>query len=235
MRSLRIILQRYQGLPQSFRELNFSLQLLSILRSLGWHRSLRRSASVDLQGNPIPWFTYPAIQWLASRVKPSDSVFEFGAGHSTLWFSARVRKLIAVEHSEAWFNYVRGLVGPNVTLLLRPCLGNETEGNGESEYVRSIEEVSEEGFDVIEIDGEQRVPCILAAARKLKQDGLIILDNSERTAYRAGIEYLMQEKFGRIDFFGGVPGYGTWGCTSVFGKFLSRWTGGEGLLPCSED
>lgn len=226
----QVVHQRSQGLPRNLRELNFSLQLLSILRRLGWHRSVSRKACTDCEGDPLPWYTYPAIDWLANRVKPSDRVFEFGGGYSTLWFSRRVHTVVTVEHNQAWFNRLQQLVGANVTLLLSPSSGDEVKSKGQSEYLRPIEQYPQRGFDVIAIDGVERVSCVFAAVARLREDGIMIFDNSDRPIYREGIEYLRQAGFGRIDFYGFVPGCGTRGCTSVFGRFVSRWTSAEAPL-----
>ena len=53
-------------------------------------------------GAPLPWFTYAAIEFLAERVDRSWRVFEYGAGNGTLWWSARVREVHAVEADAGW-------------------------------------------------------------------------------------------------------------------------------------
>ena len=78
-RLLKVLQQRLRGIPRTPREVNFSLQALSVMRSLGWHRSLHEGHPVDKGGSPIPWYTYAALEWLAPRVKRTDVVFEFGA------------------------------------------------------------------------------------------------------------------------------------------------------------
>jgi|SRR5580700_6539557 hypothetical protein len=101
---------RVQGVPRGISEPNYSLQLLSSLRSLGWQRSVRHDASLAPEGQPQVWYTYSAIQWLTDRLKPDDRVFEFGCGHSTLWFSARVRQVVSIEHNQAWFDRLQARV-----------------------------------------------------------------------------------------------------------------------------
>jgi hypothetical protein len=46
-----------------------SLTVLSSLRRLGWQKSIRRGP-VDAAGDPIPWITYPAIDWI-DRIRPT--------------------------------------------------------------------------------------------------------------------------------------------------------------------
>ena len=72
--------------------------MLGILRDEGWHLSIRQRAPVDADGRPLPWYCYSAFEWLSSRLKSSDRVFEFGSGFSTLWYAERVQEVIAVEN-----------------------------------------------------------------------------------------------------------------------------------------
>ena len=75
---------------------------------------------------------------------------------------------------------------------------------------------SKEQYDLIIIDGADRINCARNAVKSLKPSGVIIWDNSDREEYRAGYEFLVLEGFKRIDFFGHGPiGYREW-CTSVF-------------------
>jgi hypothetical protein len=219
---------RGRGLPRTVRELNFSLQLMSQLRSLGWHRSVRMGLAADRTGNPLPWYTYPAIEWLEPRIRASDSVFEFGAGQSTLWFASHAREVVSVEHNVAWYQRLSTRVGPNVSLQLRPTDASERGDDSEdSEYAAAIDAYPQQSFDVVAIDGVERVACIRHTISRLKLDGLLILDNSDRPWLRAGIELLLQEGFGRVDFHGFVPAYGTYNCTSVFWPSQSRWSSAD--------
>src|SRR5262245_45633131 len=51
----------------------------------GWARSLRSMAPLELDGEPLPWIPYAAVDFLIERLGPGMSVFEVGAGHSTLF------------------------------------------------------------------------------------------------------------------------------------------------------
>jgi hypothetical protein len=233
---LRLV-DRSRGLPRTFRELNYSLQLMSILRGLGWHRSVRARVAKDSAGDPLPWYSYPAIQWLQARIRGSDSVFEFGAGQSTLWFAAHVREIVSVEHDVEWHRRLRVQIGPNVTLLLRhPADAPEHgivrgEGREGSEYAAAIDVYPQQTFDLIAVDGVERVECVRHSISRLRPDGLLILDNSDRPGLRAGIDLLGQEGFGRVDFHGLVPAFGTYSCTSVFWRNHSRWSGADAQIP----
>ncbi len=85
-----------------------------------------------------------------------------------------------------------------------------------SEYVKSISECPGE-FDIIIIDGNHRYECAIEALKKLKDDGIIILDNSDW--HQKTAELLRNADLIEVDMsgFGPINGY-TW--TTSF--FLSR-------------
>ena len=70
-------------------------------------------------------------------------------------------------------------------------------------YVNSIEKYPQKYFDIIFIDGRARNSCVKKSLTKIRQDGIIILDNSERTIYHESI--LLLSKYKRIDFYGFGP------------------------------
>jgi hypothetical protein len=223
--AVNVLSQRVKGIPRTLRELNYSLQLLSILRGRGWQQSLRLGKPIDRNGEPIPWYTDSALEWLGPRISAADTVFEYGAGHSTAWYSHRAKHVVSVEHDANWLEQVRPLVAGETLLLYRHSSGSEANSQGESAYFRSIEEFPPSSFDVIVIDGVERVQCAQVAPSRLQADGIIVLDNSDWPILREAVETLHKNGFGRIDFYGFVPQVGTRNCTSIFSKFDSpKWT-----------
>lgn len=219
---VRVLKQRIRGVPRTPRELNYSLQMLSVMRGLGWHQSVAQNLA---NGDLKPWYTYPALEWLAPRVKPTHRVFEFGGGCSTVWYSRHAGEVITVEHDSLWLDRVRTMVGTNATLLHRDAVGGQIAGEGDSPYYSAIEEYAPKSFDIIVIDGMERVRCASVAPVYLRDDGIIVFDNSDRPKFQAGIDHLRRQGFGRIDFYGFVATLGTRSCTSVFWRqFDNRWT-----------
>ena len=92
-----------------------------------------------------------------------------------------------------------------------------------SPYVASLEEFEPGAFDIIAIDGMERVACARVAPARLRNDGIIICDDSDRPAFRPGIDYLHRQGFGRVDFYGFVSQVGVRKCTSVFFTTAARW------------
>src|SRR5204862_931313 len=79
----------------------------------GHFRSSLRARSVDRNGNPIPWYTYPAVDFLAGKDFNGKRILEFGAGHSTLWWMNRAAEVVGIEGSEAWVRILQTQINTN--------------------------------------------------------------------------------------------------------------------------
>ena len=172
-------------------------EMLPYLVESGWIASRRRRQSIDRDGNPIPWITYPALDFVTPRVGAAMTVFEFGSGNSTLWWSERVAQVMAVEHDLGWATKVAEMLPGNASVKHVPL-----EPGGD--YCRYAQ-VSGQRFDVIVVDGRDRVNCALSSIECLHPDGVIIWDNTERGRYAAGLRALGKEGFRRIGFRGPSP------------------------------
>jgi predicted O-methyltransferase YrrM len=60
-------------------------------------------------------------------------------------------------------------------------------------------------YDVIVIDGRHRNNCMTQSLKRIKPNGIIILDNSDRTEYAQGIRHLTTSGFRMIEFSGFCP------------------------------
>ena len=169
----------------------------SPLRTDGWLRSVRTNRSVDANGRPMPWITYPAIDFLSPRLNRTLSAFEWGSGGSTQWLAERVRIVDSCEHDPAWFERVRAGLPANCTLVHRPL----EDGN---RYAEAIGETGH-AYDLVVIDGRQRVECSTACLTRLSPGGVVVWDNTDREEYAAGLRALAGQGFHRVDFWGLAP------------------------------
>jgi predicted O-methyltransferase YrrM len=168
----------------------------SFLRESGWLRSKASHRPEDERGNPIPWITYSSLSFLMRRVRPDMSVFEFGAGSSTLWWAGRVRQVVSCEHDRQWFEKIRSAIPANATITCADVKSGQ--------YCRSILSY-QNAFDVVVIDGRDRIQCAHNCLGALKSSGVVIWDNADRTEYEAGYQFLAAHGFRRIDFTGMGP------------------------------
>lgn len=203
------------GIPQRPRELLKSAVVLGALRELGWQRSSRERRSVDHEGTPMPWLTYPALDWLAGRAHRLASVVEFGAGASTLWFLANGAKVTSIEHDDAWVQELRPTLPDGCELVQVPA--------DEAGYVRGVDRAGLGAFDLALVDGLHRGACVRAVLPHLKPSSLLCLDDSQRPAYAAIIDELHRDGFRSIGFRGLAPIVAEVKETRFFSRSLDEW------------
>src|SRR5262249_26730817 len=98
-----------------------SLRLYRILSfDYGYLRSAAGMRSVDASGNPLPWITYPAIEYLRQLDLSDKAVFEYGCGGSTIFWSRVARRVDSVEDNEAFCREVWPALPANGHLSLEP-------------------------------------------------------------------------------------------------------------------
>lgn len=171
----------------------------------GQFKTISRRECIDKYDSPIPWYTYPAIEYIKQLDLSDKSVFEYGSGNSTLFWAQRCQKVVSIEDSELWYQKVRKALPQNVDYSLV---------EDKDQYVKAVHNHPDR-FDVIVIDGSHRYECAQAARQKLHEEGFMILDNSdwrERTS-----AYLRESDLIEVDMsgFGPINAY-TWTTSFYF-------------------
>ena len=139
-------------------------------KTYGQYKSIKNLSPIDEKGAPLPWYTYPAIEFLNQFDFSDSNVFEFGSGNSSLYWAKRCSTLISIEHNPYWYNKIKHNLKSNQRLFLR---------KEKDEYVKSINEF-ETKFDIIIIDGAFRQDCATEIKKNLLlESGMVILDNSD--------------------------------------------------------
>ncbi len=149
----------------------------------------------------VPWWTYRAIDavesWLSHRPRPIR-VFEYGSGASTFWLAERADEVFSVEHHPEFSSLIRPELAkrPNVTFLevpavsmAEPAVSSRKPGSEKLDftaYVHQIDTVPGD-FDLIVVDGRAREACMRAGAGRLREDGLMVFDNTHRRRYKRAI------------------------------------------------
>lgn len=185
-----------------------SLRAWGYLLDMGWFNAFKSGKPVDKANNPIPWFTYPAVEFLTERLNNTMKVFEFGSGNSTLFFADRVSQIISVEHSKDWYSKISKQSPQNSKIIY-------TKAVDSLEYLNALKKIKQK-FDIIIVDGIYRNDCLYESINYLTESGVIILDDSERLEYSEGINSILENQFKRIDFLGISPGYLYRKATTIF-------------------
>lgn len=175
----------------------------------GYVRSCLKSVPVDRRGNALPWYSYPAIEFILAQDFASKRILEWGAGQSTIFWARRAREVVAIESDPIWHKKILPQLPSNAKLHLV------------KEDLSDLEDhLDQSSFDLIIVDGLDRFKCAEKSVPLLAQNGAIIVDN-------ANINFGPHPGYGifdlyldlglqRVDFIGYVPCITVQDCTSVY-------------------
>ncbi len=195
--------------PRKLRSV-LSFGVKGYLAEIGWFEAFKRKASVDKYNHAIPWFTYSFIDFLQDRLNKEQTVFEFGSGNSTRYFANKCGYITSVEHDKTWYEMAETNKPQNADIQLYPL-----DKNGD--YCRAAKKTNKQ-YDIIIIDGRDRVNCCIQSFNALTARGVIVLDDSERDKYNEARLFLKDKGFKELSFSGISPGYFYRKATSVFYK-----------------
>lgn len=176
-------------------------------------RTIDEKVCIDKDGNPIPWYTYPAIEYLTQFDYRDKKIFEFGCGYSSVFWASKAEEVISIEDNPDWYlRWKEEFKAPNLDIRWRD------EGEG---YFNAIFE-DDDRYDVIVVDGKLRSECAETAVEKLADGGMIILDDSDRIntshEYVRAVEALRKANLLQVDFYGFCPMNNYTKTTSLFLK-----------------
>lgn len=198
-------LRRHPDAVEMSKSEMFLASCTNILRNVyGFTKAIEQGTPLDIAGNPLPLLTYPAIEYLVQFDLSNKTVFEYGAGSSTLFWQTRAKQVLSVENNLNWFNHLKPLVRNNVNLIL-------VQGD---KFPWTIEN-TEQCYDIIVIDGAgYRYDCASAAVNRLCEGGLIVLDNADWHPNTAAL--LRAKGLLQVDMTGFKPGECHTSTTSLF-------------------
>jgi hypothetical protein len=173
----------------------------------GQFKSMSRWACIDKNNLPTPWYTYPAIEYLNQLDFSECSVFEYGSGNSTIYWSNKCKNIVSIENDEKWYRKIKPNVNSNCDYHLMP---------NRNDYINAIHKYSY-NYDIIIIDGSYRYECAIESLKKLNKFGFIILDNSDWEQNTASM--LRKSDLIEVDMsgFGPINGY-TWTTSFFFSR-----------------
>jgi hypothetical protein len=187
-----------------------SLGIKGYLAEKGWFEAFRTKSAIDQDGNPIAWVTYSFIDFIKEKISKDLDIFEFGSGNSTIFYAGLAKSVYSVEHDKEWFEKSSQIKLPNVNMI--HC--DLTPGG---DYSKSAGTTGKK-FHMIIVDGRDRVNCCKQAIHSLTEDGVVVLDDSERTEYTEAHDFFRANGFKHLPFSGMAPGAIVSKCTSVFYK-----------------
>lgn len=185
------------------------LKMFSLHHIPGFVRSALNGRAVNGRGEPIPWYTYPAIGYLNGINAKDLEVLEFGSGNSTIWWANRCKHVTSIEGDQEWFDSVSTQMPKNVSLYLLE--GDDDEIQKNIEIYLGPKQIST--FDIIIIDGLHRESLLTYVICRMSEKSILIFDNSEGYSV---FELTSKLDLCRVDFFGDAPGVFQMQNTSIF-------------------
>ena len=152
-----------------------------------------------------PWLGETVTDLVTRNLTKDMRVFEWGMGNSTLFWSQYVGEVVSVEYDREWYERMREMTLNNVKMRYSDLVYD-------GEYCRKVLEEKEK-FDIILIDGRDRVRCARNAVEKLKENGIIIWDDTSRECYQEGYDFLAKRGFKQLKLRSvvyGTPGTETY-------------------------
>ena len=164
-----------------------------------WLYSLRKNSFLNENQEYLPWLNYNLVNFITERVKNKlFCVFEYGCGYSTLFWSTFAENVHSVENNKNWFEKIQ-------KLIIEKKIQNINLSHKENDdFINNIE-IQNKKFEIILIDSFARVKCIKKSINFLSENGIIILDNSDRIIYKRGVNFLIRNNFKKINFVGLSP------------------------------
>ena len=183
-----VLALRYRAYKNLIRNPN------SYLHLTGWMQSLQAKKPIDRDGHPIPWMNLAVVSILEERLTNDLNLFEFGSGYSTLFYAKKVRAVTSVEYDEKWLHIIQPQLAENVNIIFQK---NDIDGD----YCRVIG-LTDAKYDVVIIDGRDRVNCIKQSIASMSAQGVMLLDDSQRERYQEGIDFAKSHGFKALNLEG---------------------------------
>ena len=164
----------------------------SYLHTSGWYESLRRGYPCRQDGSPIPWMNFSIVTFLEQRLQKDQVMFEYGSGFSTKFYAQRVKEVTSVEHVQKWYDLMMSEKADNISIV-------QVDKDVDGKYCRAIQQ-SDKRYDVIMVDGRDRVNCVKQSSEQLSERGVVLLDDSERSRYKEALDFMASRGFKQLDF-----------------------------------
>jgi len=172
----------------------------------------------------LPWMTYNAILYLNDIITSDFNIMETGCGGSTIFFLNKAcRNLISIEHDDKWMEILINdkrirKFSHRWEKFCENLNSSDAKETNRSPYLDRIKKQPKDKYDLVSIDGRLRSDSLIIASTKVKNNGYILLDNSERPQYQAGINHLDNLGWKRIDFTGLCYNFDWESSTSIWQK-----------------
>jgi hypothetical protein len=145
---------------------------------------------MNIEDMIIPGMPPNDYRFILKYLKPEFTMFEWGSGGSTTYFSYFVEKYISIEHDEYWFHHtikaIRKEERANVIIYWVVAPKEDYSKYSDKIHSKVFDGIH---FDVVLIDGRDRVNCAKNLLDKIDDKCLVFLHDANRKRYDEIYEY----------------------------------------------
>ena len=133
-----------------------------------------------------PFFTYIEFLIKYLRLIKPKKILEWGPGQSTkvMLQECPDAQIICCENEKGWFEKYQTEVGDKVRLIYIDAPNKNRKDIRWNAYTNPAVRGK---FDLIFVDGRERVRCLHTAFKRLKPNGVVLLHDANRKRYEEGI------------------------------------------------
>lgn len=188
-------------------------------------------------GLPIPWITYPALNFLESATSVNSHILEFGGGTSTFFWALRGNPVTYLEFDASWSATISkslselGSSIPKIPVNLLADLSLDYRIEFDKTFAQELSAIRDHfskglndnllhqilSADLIMIDGHYR-NYLLELSSEANPDSIVVLDNAERWEYSSGVEHMIKAGWNKTEFTGLGPVNPYEWTTAIFSK-----------------
>ncbi len=190
-------------IPTFLKKVYFGLKMAfnseSYLVTTGFMKSKITRSLNGIDDEELPWMPYPIIDFLSERISKSIDIFEYGSGSSTIFFAKRAKTITSIEYDNSWYEIIKHKLAEykNSEIIFQEVSDS---------YIKKVSNHDPNmKYDLIIIDGRERVKCAIEAYKKLNKNGVLIFDDSHRDRYQKAFDFYVEKGFKRISFRGLKP------------------------------
>jgi hypothetical protein len=166
-----------------------------------------------MRDKKIPFMTPEEIVDLVTYINRDSVILEIGGGDSTVFLSRLVKKIVTLEHNLEWAEKIReNTKGYESTVFVvepnwpQPHPFHPAEEGQFEKYLNFLKTLNDDQFDVVLVDGRDRVKCASASVSKLKSGGtLLVHDFWNRPKYHSVLDLPELEIILDSNSYGGNP------------------------------
>ena len=133
----------------------------------------------------LPYMNSKEISDLITYIHRDCEMLEVGGGNSTLFFSRLVKKLVTLEHNKEWADKITSLMKIYSKCdwkinVVEPSFPQShpfdpAQPGQFDDYINYISNLNKEQFDIVLIDGRDRVRSTIASIPSLKKGGVLLI------------------------------------------------------------